>query len=153
MKRFVIILTLIILCLSFTACKEEAVKETPTQPEKHTIAPSEIINNELEWAAVDCDIALNNAQAEPVLMGDDFDTFALCGSNDEDSYIVIKLSDDATKAVKTMPETENMPLLINNVEVAKINIDPANFNGEITFGENDTINQLQEYANIMRALY
>lgn len=153
MKRIILSLTLVILCLTFAGCKEEeAAPPAPTQTQMHTIPPTEEINSELEWAPVDCDIVLNNSESQPVLYGDDFDTFALVGTNDDDSYIVIKLSEDATNAVKAMEKSDDMPLLIDNVEVAKISLDPTNFNGEITFGIDDTILKLQEYANTMRAL-
>lgn len=155
MKKILILLTLCAVCLAFASCKDDtpANSQQPSAAPKHTVAPTDVIHNELEWAPVDCDITLNTKDSQPVLINDDFDTFALVGNTDEDSHIVIKLTDDAASALKTMTELSDMPLLINNVEVAKITIDKNTFNGEITFGEKDTISQLQEYANIMRALY
>ncbi len=152
MKKIALIMLALVMLTAFVGCDTSDDKTQETKPQ-HTVPPTDTINSSVEWASVLCDLQLNDSKNEPVIIGDDFEMFALMGSTDTDSYITIKVSDNAKEIIKAMPDCNNMKLLINNVEVATISIDPATFDGEIEFGHSDTFSQLCEFANIIRGLY
>lgn len=150
----VLVLTLILsLCVVLTGCKED---KTPPAPDTttHTLPPTEASTPEPEWAEVLCDIALfETATNTPVLTGDDFETFALVGTNDADSYIVLKVSEAALNAITSTQSFSDLQLIINGDTVADITIDPATFTGEIKFGETYPYDSLCTLASQIRGLY
>ncbi len=152
MKKLALILLALIMCTAFVGCNNhnEQTKQTNT---KHTVPATDAINSELEWAQILCDLQLNDSKGQPVLLTNDFEMFALTGSTDTDSYITIKVTDDATNMLKALKQAEQMSLLINNIEVAKVTIDPNSFDGKFDFGHDDSFSQLCEYSNIIRGLY
>ena len=148
-----LVLTLILsLCVVLTGCKEEKTPAPDTTT--HTLPPTQATIAEPEWAEVLCDIALfETATNTPVILNDDFDTFALVGSNDADSYIVLKVTEDALNTIKTNQSLSDLQLIINGDTVADIAIDPATFTGEIKFGENHPYDSLCILASQIRGLY
>ena len=148
-----LVLTLILsLCVVLTGCKEEKTPAPDTTT--HTLPPTQATIAEPEWAEVLCDIALfETATNTPVILNDDFDTFALVGSNDADSYIVLKVTEDALNTIKTNQSLSDLQLIINGDTVADIVIDPATFTGEIKFGETYPYDSLCTLASQIRGLY
>ena len=152
MKKLVLILLALIMCTAFVGCNNQNENNEETKT-KHTVPATDAINDELEWAGILCDLQLNDSSGQCVLLSNDFEMFALSGSTDTDSYITMKVTDDAAKMLKALPQSEQMTLLINNIEVAKITIDPKTFDGKFEFGHSDSFSQLCEYSNIIRGLY
>lgn len=157
MKKFtaiVLVLTLILsLSLVLTGCQEDEKTSAPDTT-THTLPPTQATIAEPEWAEVSCDIALfETATNTPILVNEDFQTFALVGSNDEDSYIILKVSEDAVNTVKSTQELSDLQLIINGDTVADLVIDPETFTGEIKFGENHPYDSLCVLASQIRGLY
>ena len=157
MKKYtaiILALTLVLsLCLVFSGCKEEQPTAEPDTT-THTLPPTEAIDVEPEWAEVDCDIALfQTATSSPILYSEDFETFALVGTNDADSYIVLKLTDDAVNTIKSTQDLSDLQLIIYGDTVADIVIDPTSFTGEIKFGETYPYDSLCTLASTIRGLY
>lgn len=151
MKKLTIIALVIMTCILFCACGEKEEKEPNTT---HTIPPTQAAVAEPEWAEVDCDIILANPEnMETILYAEDFETFAVIGTTDEDSYIKIKVTDEATKMIKTLGELPTLQLIVNGDTIADITIDPATFNGEIEFGEDTPYEVLCQCASFIRGLF
>lgn len=149
----VLVLTLVFsLSIMFSGCKEEKAPAPDTTT--HTLPPTQATIAEPEWAEVNCDIALfETATNTPVILNEDFDTFALVGTNDADSYIVLKVTEEALNTIKANQALSDLQLIINGDTVADIVIDPATFTGEIKFGENHPYDSLCILASQIRGLY
>ncbi|MBR2714824.1 MAG: hypothetical protein IKB73_01300 [Ruminococcus sp.] len=154
MKKLTLIILAIMMCVMFASCAKEEVNNDDKSSTTHTIPASESVNEaEPEWAEIDCDMTLVDAQGNIVLSGSDFETFALVGTNDDDSYILIKTSQEATDIVKTADPSSTLDLCINGNTVGGGSISPSEFNGEIKLGEDMTYETLCELANSIRGLF
>lgn len=153
LTAIILVLTLILsLSVMLSGCKEEKVPAPDTTT--HTLPPTQASITEPEWAEVNCDIALfETATNTPVILNDDFETFALVGTNDEDSYITLKVSEDALNTIKSNQELSDLQLIINGDTVADLVIDPQTFTGEIKFGETYPYESLCVLASSIRGLY
>lgn len=151
MKKLTLIALLIITCVLFCACEKEEKEQNNST---HTIPPTQAVIVEPEWAEVDCDMILANPETmETVLYAEDFETFAVIGTTDEDSYIKIKVTEEATQMIKTLGELPSLQLIVNGDTFADITIDPATFNGEIVFGEDIPYDVLCQRASYIRGLF
>lgn len=147
-----LVLTLILsICLFVTGCSKDKSQDDNTV---HTLPPTEATQAEPEWAEVDCDIALiKSLTSETILYGEDFETFAVYGTTDEDSYIEIKVSEEAVGVVNSAQDLSNLQLIINGDTVADIVIKPETFTGEITFGQDMPYESLCTLASSIRGLF
>lgn len=151
MKKLSLIATIIMMCVLFCACAQETVTETENTA--HTLPPTQSIVTEPEWAEIDCDIALLDNSSNLILSSTDFETFAVVGSTDDDSYILLKVSEQATEMLLTMQDKNELYITVNGEVVASANIDTATFDGEITVGEDMTYDSLCELATTIRGLF
>ncbi|MBQ2971078.1 MAG: hypothetical protein IJE16_00835 [Ruminococcus sp.] len=153
MKKTALILCIIFCVLFTTACSGQEDPTTETLP--HSIPATQPVVLEPEWAEIDCDISLVDADTSNILlMAEDFETFAVVGTTDEDSYIVLKTTSDAVSMMQaTSYVPTNLQLVVNGETKADITIDFSSFNGEITFGEDMTYESLCELASIIRGLF
>ncbi len=153
MKKTALILCVIICVLFTTACTKQKDPTTETLP--HSIPATQPVVLEPEWAEIDCDISLVDVDTNSIiLMAEDFETFAVVGTTDEDSYIILKTTDDAVNMMQaTSYVPSNLQLVVNGETKADIAIDFATFNGEITFGEKLSYESLCELASIIRGLF
>lgn len=152
MKKLTIIILAIIMCVTFSACTktETAVEETTT----HAIPATQPVIAEPEWAEVDCDIALIDANTNTtVLYGEDFTKFAVMGTTDEDSYIVIETTDEAKDVINSMTEIPTLQLVINGDTRGDIVIKVGTFTGEISFGHDFPYETLCQLAITIRGLF
>lgn len=152
MKKLLIFTTIIMMCLSLVACVGDT---TPTEEETstHTLPPTEtVVAVEPEWAEVNCDIKLINGDSQVILSSEDFDTFAVVGTNDDDSYIEIKVTNDAVDIVKSS-DLENATISINNKYSSSVTIDISTFDGKIEFGSPWSYDELCSLASTIRGLY
>ncbi|MBQ8056761.1 MAG: hypothetical protein IJ275_00320 [Ruminococcus sp.] len=149
----ILALTLVLsTCLVITGCSEEEAPQVDNST--HTLPPTEAVVIEPEWAEVDCDIALIDASTNTtIIYGDDFDTFAVYGSTDEDSYIAIKVTQEATDTVNSTQDLSNVQLVINGDTAGDIVIKPGSFTGEIAFGHDFPYENLCILASSIRGLY
>lgn len=153
MKKAALILCIIICVLFTTACTQQEESTTETLP--HSIPATQPVVSEPEWAEIDCDISLVDADTNTVyLMAEDFETFAVVGTTDADSYTVLKIADESVAVLKTTSyQPSNLQLVVNGETKGDITVDFATFNGEITFGEDMTYESLCELASIIRGLF
>ncbi len=152
-KRFLLLITLILMiCVVCTACAEPEVEIKNEETTAHTLPPTEIITVEPEWAEVDCDIALVDSDENIVVSAEDFETFAVIGTDDSTSYIAIKVSDEATSIVKAMSSAD-LSLKIEGEYVEKDSIPTTNFTGEIKIGHDMSYQELCELATTIRGLF
>lgn len=152
MKKTALFLCIIICALFTTAC---AGQDPTTENLPHSIPATQPVVLEPEWAEIDCDISLVDADTSNIiLMAEDFETFAVVGTTDEDSYIILKTSDEAVTMMQaTSYVPTNLQLVVNGETKADISLDFATFNGEITFGEDMSYESLCELASIIRGLF
>ena len=129
MKKLLILLLLAATALCIVGCGSKPVEPTTAEPtanaepsaQRHTIPPSE---TQLEWAPVDCDIALCSAEA--ILIGeDDFLTFALAGSTDEDCALRFALSESGAGVLSAQQTAGGLHLTV----------DGKPLNGTLTFSD------------------
>ncbi len=152
----ILTLTLILsMCIIFTGCLAE--DEVTDNVSTHTLPPTEssiTTTAEPEYAEVACDIALIQSTTNTtILYADDFETFALVGSNDNDSYITLKLSDTATDIIKSTPDLSSLQLVVYGDTCGDVEIDPTTFTGEIAFGYDYSYEALCNLASTIRGLY
>lgn len=150
---FILVLTLILsACMLITGCSEEEIPQVDTTT--HTIPPTEAGTIEPEWAEVNCDIALIDASTNTtIIYGEDFDTFAVYGTTDEDSYIEIKVTQEATDVINSVQDLSEVQLVINGDTVGDITLKPGSFTGEIAFGHDFPYENLCILASSIRGLY
>ncbi len=152
MKKLTVILLAILMCMVLGACNESQnpIDETTT----HTIPATQPVVAEPEWAEVDCDIALIDPDTNTtILYGEDFSTFAVIGTTDEDSYITIKTTDMATNIVNSMADIPALQLIVNGETKGDVIIEAGSFDGEITFGHDYPYEALCELASTIRGLF
>ena len=133
MKKLLIPLLIAAIALCFAACgkkSEPTATEQPTaQPstQRHTVPPTEQ-TPKLEWAPVDCDIALHSSDGIAVEAAD-FLTFALDGSTDKDCKLRFSLSETAA-GVLAAQQTDPFNLYLT------VNGDPLK--GKLSFSDDYT---------------
>ncbi|MBQ8860447.1 MAG: hypothetical protein IJ015_03810 [Ruminococcus sp.] len=152
MKKLTVILLALLMCVFFSACNKPdvEVEETTT----HTIPATQPPLIEPEWAEVNCDIALIDPNTNTtILYGEDFSTFAVIGTTDEDSYITIKTTDAATQIINSMDELPTLQLVINGDTRGDIVLKPDSFTGEFSFGHNLPYEALCQLASSIRGLF
>ncbi len=157
MKKLVSITIIVALCVLMCACSTTTVappleEETTT----HTLPPTQSETAEPEWAEVDSDIILSSGE-EIVVGTQDFETFALMGSNDEDSYIILKVNDSGHKNILeyTSITSNTLYLYLNGEEIEELTIDPYTDDVPMTieFGHDKSYEELCELASIIRGLF
>lgn len=149
MKKLISITILIMLCVLCTACQSNEIVESTTT---HTLPPTEeSVAIEPEWAPVDCDIALIDSNENTVVAAQDFETFAVIGT-DDNAYITIKVSDTAAQTLTSISSQE-LSLTINGEYISKVSIDASTFAGEIELGHDLDYNSLCELATTIRGLF
>ncbi len=148
MKKLTIILTAILLCVIFASC---AGNTEPTEPPvSHTIAPIEETVSQYEWAEIECELALSDSEGNVLLYSDDFTYFAVVGSTDEDSYIILQVTQDAQAVLSTV-DTSAVSLTIYGDTVADVKV--SDDKSSITFGNSIPYATLCEYATTIRGLF
>lgn len=150
---FIIVLALILsACMLITGCSKD---ETPqVDNTTHTLPPTEAVTSEPEWAEINCDIALIDASTNTtIIFGEDFDIFAVYGTTDEDSYISIKVTQEATDIINSTQDLSQVQLVINGDTVGDITLKPGSFTGEIAFGHDFPYENLCILASSIRGLY
>lgn len=156
MKRFIALTLIIMLCVSLTACMGNT---TPSEEiSTHTLPPTEAsVTVEPEWAEVDSDIALTDGENNIVVAAIDFETFALVGTNDDDSYIKIKLNDSGYKnLVEYTTYTSNtLYLYLNGEKIDELTFDTYTDSAPnpFEFGHDISYNELCELAGAIRGLF
>lgn len=149
---FLLITTILSICILCCACGEQPTEETQA-PTIHTMPPTTSLTIEPEWCEIDCNLSLIDTDSNEVISENDFDTFALCGSDDTNSYITIKLSEQGTQIINSLSAPTELSLIIENTVLTKVTLDPATFNGEFDFGDDKSFETLCEYANTIRGLF
>lgn len=151
MKRLTLLILAVLISLTITACSQkEVVEETTT----HTIPATQPPVTEPEWAQVDCDISLADPESgNTILYAEDFTNFAVMGTTDEDSYIVLQTTEDAKNFVNSLAEISTLQIIINGNSKDDIVIKAGEFTGEIAFGHNLPYEALCQLASSMRGLY
>ena len=151
---FILVLTLILsACMLITGCSKD---EQPPQVDNttHTLPPTQAVTVEPEWAEVNCNIALIDASTNTtIISGEDFDIFAVYGTTDEDSYISIKVTQEATDIINSAQDLSEVQLVINGDTVGDITLKPGSFTGEIAFGHDFPYENLCILASSIRGLY
>ncbi|MBQ4128947.1 MAG: hypothetical protein IJD68_04160 [Ruminococcus sp.] len=153
MKKLLTVTLIIMLCVLCTSCAFTTTQEPTEDISTHTIPPTQDQTVAEEWAEIDCDIKLLDADGNTVVGFDDFETFTLSGTNDDDSCIKVKLSETATQMLCSLPEPTQLYIYISDEKIAPVNIDPATFNGEIAFGSDLSFDKLCELATAIRGLF
>lgn len=124
MRRFILLLTVALLCVLLCSCSESTQPTEPaaTQvivteaPQKHTLAPTEL-EPELEWCPVeDCKLYFNDSDGVTVLNEKDIRMFALSGKDDS-AQIIFRLSDEAQAMMEAARPTESFTVVLNDEEI------------------------------------
>lgn len=154
MKKLAIILVVIIMCFAFTACKDESEPTTTAETSVvHTLPPTEVVTDEYEWAEVDCDITIFDENGNAIVYPESFETFAVVGSTDEDSYIKLKVTDEAKDVLSAIDSKENLALMINGDTYGDVTYCGEPFNGEIEIGHSFAYEQICNIATVIRGLF
>lgn len=154
MKRFIALLCVIILAFCITACGNEAETTTPTDATIiHTLPPTENVSTDYEWAEIDCYMTISDYDNNAIAGPEDFTTFAMVGSTDEDSYIIVKVSDSATDALNNIADKSQLMLLIGGDSFGDVSYGEGEFTGEIELGHSMTYEQVCELATTLRGLF
>ncbi len=152
MKKILSLLAVVLVCVSFCCCtNKEDITPTVEPTTTHTIPPTENASTEYEWAEIDCELALNDKGGNAVLYAEDFTTFAVAGSTDEDSRIIVKVTDEATDMINTIGAAD-LSLTINGESCDDVTF-PEEFTGEFEIGNNMTYEQVCELATTIRGLF
>ncbi len=151
MKRILSIIAVTLVCVCFASCTNKEAPSNTDATIAHTLPPTENVSTEYEWAEIDCELAINDKDGNAVLYAEDFTTFAVAGSTDEDSYIIIKVTDEATDMINTIG-TSDLSLTIND-EVCDDVCFPEEFTGEFEIGKAMTYEQVCELATTIRGLF
>lgn len=152
MKKLTLIILAVLLCVAFSACaeKEEVIEENTA----HTIPATQPVVAEPEWAQVDCDISLVDADTNTVILyAEDFTNFAVMGTTDDDSYIILQTTEDGKNTVNSMTEVPSLQLVINGETKADVTFEVGAFTGEIEFGHALPYQTLCELASTIRGLF
>lgn len=153
MKKLISITILIMLCVSLTACMGNT---TPTEEiSTHTLPPTQAyVTVEPEWAPVDSDIALMDSEGNTLVTAADFETFALVGTNDDDSHIKIMLNDSGYKSLLeyTGVTSNTFYLYLNGEEIEEITY-ADNVPNPIEFGHDKSYEELCQLAGAIRGLF
>lgn len=153
MKKLLCILAVVLVCASFCSCTNKGDTTPTAEPTTtHTLPPTENTTTEYEWAEIDCELALTDKDGNTVAYADDFETFAIVGSTDDDSYIIVKLTDEATDIINTTSDVSELSLSINGEVYSDVTF-PDEFTGEIEIGNNMTFEQVCELATTIRGLF
>lgn len=155
MKKLITFTILIMLCLSLCACADTATEPTDaTEQSSHTL-PAAQTKDEPEWCNIDCDINLVDGDAI-YISAEDFDTFALIGSNDTDCALRIKLSDNGADMLKSFAQSDMLPkkltLIVNGDSICDVALDESTIDGEFDIKGNLTFEELCELSNTIRGL-
>lgn len=155
MKRILALLCVAILVFSLTACKGNSdVTDTTTQAtEMHTLPPTENVSTDYEWAEIDCYMTISDYENNAIANPEDFTTFAMVGSTDEDSYIIVKVSEEATTALNNVADKSQLLLLIGGDSFGDVSYGEGEFTGEIELGHSMTYEQVCELATTLRGLF
>lgn len=154
MKKLLIFTTIIMMCICMVACTGNTTPTEPTEETStHTLPPTETVAEiDPEWAEVNCNIKLLSGNSNVILSGEDFETFAVVGTNDDDSYIVVKVTEQAIDTIKSS-DFDNAVISINDTYNSSVNIDKSTFDGKIEFGSPWSYEQLCTIASNIRGLY
>lgn len=150
-KKIAILLLAVMIVFTLSACAQstdEVVEETSA----HTIPPTQAVTTDYEWAEIDCDITLTDADSNVVAFADDFEMFALVGTNDDDSCIRLKLSENATSMLCSVGE-QTLTVSINSQVVDSVTISPDTFDGEFEICSDLSFESLCELATTIRGLF
>ncbi len=153
MKKLLAIFMIVLMCITLCACNNSPSTEPTEETSAHTLAPTQAENTQEEWVEIDCDISLKNADGVSIIGAPDFETFTLCGTNDEDSCIKLKLSEIAVEVLCSYTEPTVFYVYIGLDKIASANIDPATFDGVIEIGSDLSYNELCELATTIRGLF
>lgn len=154
MKKIIASIIIMLLCISLFGCSQtQEIIPTEEPTKAHSIAPTEEYLVEPEWAPIDCNITLNDKDNNIVVPSYDFLTFALEGSTDEDSRILLKLSDEATDMLKQNSESLTLTLTINDTPIEDVVISPDTFNGEFEIGASYSYQDTCDLATTIRGLF
>lgn len=153
MKRYIAITLIIMICISLTACMGNT---TPSEDvSSHTLPPTQAsVTVEPEWAEVDSDIALTDSENNTIVVAADFETFALVGTNDDDSYIKIMLNDSGYKSLieYTSITSNTFYLYLNGEEIEEITY-ASDVPNPIEFGHSKSYEELCQLAGAIRGLF
>ncbi|MBE6824801.1 MAG: hypothetical protein E7513_05590 [Ruminococcaceae bacterium] len=152
-KQLLLLFTLILMiCVVCTACS--STKEPTEETSAHTLPPTEATIAEPEWVEVDCDIALVDSDGAVVVPAVDFETFALVGTNDDDSYIKIKLNDSGYMSLieYTSITSNTFYLYLNGEEIEEITY-ADDVPNPIELGHDMSYQELCELATTIRGLF
>lgn len=139
----------VVLC----SCNKEP-EVTPTEAISiHTLPPT-TAEAEPEWCKIDCDISLNDDKGAIVVSSEDFDTFALIGSNDNDCALRIKVTDTGADIMNLSYQqgVTKLSLNINGKKFADIALNEESLDGEFDIKGKYTFEQLCNWSNVIRGL-
>ena len=80
-------------------------------------------------------------------------TFAVVGSNDEDSYVIVKVSDEATDALNNVADKSQLCFLIGGDSFGDVSYGDGEFTGEIELGRTLPYEQVCNLATTIRGLF
>lgn len=134
-----------------TACEKNT---EPTEPTiTHTLPPTENVSVDYEWVEIDCYMTISDADNNVIVNPEDFTTFAVVGSTDEDSYIIVKVSDEATATLNSVADKSQLFLLIGGDSFGDVSYGDGEFTGEIELGHSLPYEQVCNLATTIRGLF
>ena len=154
MKKIIALMCVGLLAVSITACKNDPQPtEVPNETEVHTLPPTENISDDYEWAEIDCYMTISDADNNVIVNPEDFTTFAVVGSTDEDSYIIVKVTEQATEALNNVADKSQLFLLIGGDSFGDVSYGEGEFTGEIELGHSLPYDQVCNLATTIRGLF
>lgn len=154
MKKFIAIICVVLLAVSFTACKNDTQPtEATNETEVHTLPPTESVPDEYEWAEIDCYMTICDQDNNVIVAPEEFTTFAVVGSTDEDSYVIVKVTDEATATINNVTDKSQLILLIGGDSFGDVSYGDGEFTGEIELGHSLPYEQVCNLATNIRGLF
>ena len=164
MRRLIFIVLLVLISAVFASCSEKSINETGTAEstqsvssvslngsQLHTIASPKSAADEYEWSTVDGNVEIIDAQGNPVISRDDISAFALVGSQDDDSYYEILLTDTGKGIMRSFSSSSSFDFTVDGEKLCSFIYEE---NGSETFeiGKDMTYDELCKAATKIRGL-
>ena len=154
MKKLIAFLCVILMAICMTACNNTSdTTETIAETQTHTLPPTESVSDDYEWAEIDCTMTITDSENNIVVYPEEFTTFAVVGSTDEDSYVIVKVSEEATTAINNVADKSHLFFLIGGDSFGDVSYGEGEFNGEIILGKSLPYDQVCNLATTIRGLF
>lgn len=155
-KRITLLFVVLIFVLSISACgeKKDEKKSTEEATQLHTMI-SRKSDSDDEWCKIYAEVSLKDKDKNDILTSSDIDSFTLKGNTDNNSYISIKIKDEALDMLKYMYKTqkgETLSLYIAHKKLCDIKFTEDILKGSIDIGKDIPYTTLCQWSSALRGL-